>query len=104
VSDLVAELAKLAQVTPKLTFGDARTLGKLQRVQAGLGDDRGEDVEKAGKPAGAIHAARIISGWLADLFPGGGVVVALKRVGLSLLLVPHLLVEPAGDHLVGHRL
>ena len=40
--------------------------------------------------------------FLADLFPRGR--VALERIGLSLLLVSHLLVEPARDHLVGHRL
>src|SRR2546423_9987869 len=41
---------------------------------------------------------------LADFFPGSSGVTALKRVGLGLLLVADLLVEAAGDHLVGHRL
>src|SRR5712691_4074926 len=40
---------------------------------------------------------------LADFFPGRGG-IALERIGLGLLLVADLLVEPAGDHLVGHRL
>ena len=46
-----------------------------------------------------IHAAEAV---LADFFPGSG--IALERVCLGLLLGSHLLVEPAGDHLVGHRL
>src|SRR4030081_3183556 len=54
---------------------------------------------RGGDPAGSFHAAAEV---LADFFPGSG--VALKWVGLSLLLVPHLLVEPAGDHLISHSL
>jgi len=53
----------------------------------------------SGEPAGSIHPAKAV---LADFFPGS--CIALKRVGLGLLLVPHLLVEPAGDHLVRHCL
>src|SRR5216684_1793220 len=102
VSDLVSELSQLREVTPEGPFGYTSALGELEGVEPRLGDDRGEDVEKTGEPAGAIRPARFMSGWLADLFPGGG--VALKRIGLGLFLVPHLLVEPAGDHLVSHRL
>src|SRR5260370_39086560 len=66
------------------------------------------------RPGSAMTAARSLSSRasrsarftrlasLGDLFPRGG--VSLERVGFGLLLVPHLLVEPAGDHLVSHRL
>src|SRR6266702_6954527 len=82
IRDLVTELPQLPQIAPKLPLGDARTIRELKRVEAGLGNDRSEDVEKPGEPLGAIHAARLMGGWLADLFPGSG--VALKRIGLSL--------------------
>src|SRR5207249_43916 len=48
----------------------------------------------------ASHRRMWEVGALRDFFPGGR--VALERVGLGLLLVPHLLMEAAGDHLVGH--
>src|SRR5712691_13326812 len=102
VRDLVSELSQLGQVAPQGPFGYAGALGELEGVEPRLGDDRGEDVEETREPAGAIHPARFMSGWLAYLFPGGR--VALKRIGLGLFLVPNLLVEPAGDHLIGHRL
>src|SRR6266704_3404565 len=86
----------------QVSTANAGACRQLQGVVPGLGDDRGEDAEETGEPAGAIHAAGIIGGCLADLFPGGG--VSLKRIGFSLFLVPHLLVESAGDHLVGHSL
>ena len=45
IRDLIAELAKLTQITPELPLGDTGTLSELQRVQAWLGNDRGKDVE-----------------------------------------------------------
>src|SRR5258708_4971300 len=99
VRPLVAQAAQLNQVATQRPFGDSGAFGQLEGVEAWLRDDHRKDPEKANEPAGSIHAAEA---WLADFFPGGR--VALERVGLGLLLVPHLLVEPAGDHLVRHRL
>src|SRR2546428_12415936 len=64
---------------------------------------------KAKRPLGSPRRSRgseasvLTRAFLADFFPGRGG-VALEWIGLGLLLVAHLLVEPAGDHLVGHRL
>src|SRR5260370_1149503 len=102
VGGFVTELAKLVQVATEGPLGHPGAVGQLERVQARLGNDGSQDVEETGEPAGSVHAGRFMPGWLAYFFPGGG--VALKRIGLRLFLVPDLLVEPACDHLVCHRL
>src|SRR2546430_5019011 len=50
----------------------------------------------------ASRSARFTGVGLAYFFPGGG--VPLEGVWLGLVLVADLLMEPAGDHLVGHCL
>src|SRR6185312_17483293 len=85
--------------------------GALGRIQSGrhqgvhfqappsvVWERRGSHGGTAGVPMRSMGALPVH--FLTDVFPGVG--VALKRVGLGLFLVADLLVEPAGDHLVGH--
>jgi len=43
VRDFVTKLPKVHQVTPQSPLGDAGAFGQLERVEAGLGDDDGQD-------------------------------------------------------------
>jgi hypothetical protein len=55
VRDLVTETAQLDEVAAEGSLGDARTIGELEGVEAGLRDHHGKDAQKAGQTSSAIQ-------------------------------------------------
>ena len=55
VRNLVAEVAQLGEIAPERALGDACLLRQLERVEAGLGDDRGEHPEQPSQTLSPIQ-------------------------------------------------
>jgi len=55
VRNLIAELAQLGKIAAEREHGDARLLRQLERVEARLGDDRGEHPQQPSETLSPIQ-------------------------------------------------